>query len=135
MGNASPAAAELIVECQFKVADALLLLQFDDEWSSSVQESLPYPAGADSVARILLAILKTADKFAYDLSKFFFSSRRRHTRSYGDWSSDVCSSDLTAEMRARVTTERRGRPNNWLSADPWSRTRARSQSTKRGSRW
>src|SRR5207248_7559657 len=27
---------------------------------------------------------------------FFFSSRRRHTRSYGDWSSDVCSSDLGA---------------------------------------
>src|SRR5207248_5921178 len=27
---------------------------------------------------------------------FFFSSRRRHTRSYGDWSSDVCSSDLCA---------------------------------------
>src|SRR5437867_5193731 len=26
--------------------------------------------------------------------RFFFSSRRRHTRSYGDWSSDVCSSDL-----------------------------------------
>src|SRR5207248_3589194 len=25
---------------------------------------------------------------------FFFASRRRHTRSYGDWSSDVCSSDL-----------------------------------------
>src|SRR5207248_7138452 len=25
---------------------------------------------------------------------FFFSSRRRHTSSYGDWSSDVCSSDL-----------------------------------------
>src|SRR5207248_7307278 len=24
----------------------------------------------------------------------FFSSRRRHTKSYGDWSSDVCSSDL-----------------------------------------
>src|SRR5437762_12735415 len=27
---------------------------------------------------------------------FFFSSRRRHTRYIGDWSSDVCSSDLTA---------------------------------------
>src|SRR5256885_10585887 len=26
---------------------------------------------------------------------FFFSSRRRHTRLQGDWSSDVCSSDLT----------------------------------------
>ena len=27
---------------------------------------------------------------------FFFSSRRRHTRSLCDWSSDVCSSDLLA---------------------------------------
>src|SRR3989454_4902612 len=30
---------------------------------------------------------------------FFFSSRRRHTRLQGDWSSDVCSSDLMAEAR------------------------------------
>src|SRR5438105_5612047 len=29
-------------------------------------------------------------------SVFFFSSRRRHTRSTRDWSSDVCSSDLTS---------------------------------------
>src|SRR5699024_6709537 len=29
---------------------------------------------------------------------FFFSSRRRHTRSKRDWSSDVCSSDLTPLM-------------------------------------
>src|SRR5205807_2925923 len=28
---------------------------------------------------------------------FFFSSRRRHTRLQGDWSSDVCSSDLLTE--------------------------------------
>src|SRR5205807_6286361 len=28
------------------------------------------------------------------------SSRRRHTRLQGDWSSDVCSSDLVAEMMA-----------------------------------
>src|SRR3712207_1074078 len=28
---------------------------------------------------------------------FFFSSRRRHTRYWRDWSSDVCSSDLKAE--------------------------------------
>src|SRR3712207_9557666 len=27
---------------------------------------------------------------------FFFSSRRRHTRYWRDWSSDVCSSDLKA---------------------------------------
>src|SRR6266699_5803752 len=29
------------------------------------------------------------------MSSFFFSSRRRHTRCGRDWSSDVCSSDLT----------------------------------------
>src|SRR5699024_11368882 len=29
---------------------------------------------------------------------FFFSSRRRHTRSKRDWSSDVCSSDLTLTL-------------------------------------
>src|SRR5699024_233787 len=31
-------------------------------------------------------------------SLFFFSSRRRHTRSKRDWSSDVCSSDLLATL-------------------------------------
>src|SRR2546426_3864966 len=31
---------------------------------------------------------------------FFFSSRRRHTRLQGDWSSDVCSSDLLLSIRA-----------------------------------
>src|SRR5437867_5886302 len=33
-------------------------------------------------------------QFTLSCFLFFFSSRRRHTRSYGDWSSDVCSSDL-----------------------------------------
>src|SRR5690606_39763545 len=32
------------------------------------------------------------------LELFFFSSRRRHTRFSRDWSSDVCSSDLTAAL-------------------------------------
>src|ERR1039457_3425728 len=31
---------------------------------------------------------------------FFFSSRRRHTRLQGDWSSDVCSSDLDSMIPA-----------------------------------
>src|SRR5437867_6205052 len=38
---------------------------------------------------------------------FFFSSRRRHTRSYGDWSSDVCSSDLIGGTRRGQKRERR----------------------------
>src|SRR6266536_2081667 len=33
---------------------------------------------------------------------FFFSSRRRHTRSTRDWSSDVCSSDLQRDRRLWV---------------------------------
>src|SRR5256885_10282524 len=33
---------------------------------------------------------------------FFFSSRRRHTRLQGDWSSDVCSSDLTKKYKLHV---------------------------------
>src|SRR5205807_8510219 len=35
----------------------------------------------------------------YFLFYFFFSSRRRHTRLQGDWSSDVCSSDLVFALR------------------------------------
>src|SRR5437879_11468096 len=34
---------------------------------------------------------------------FFFSSRRRHTRYIGDWSSDVCSSDLGTRVASRST--------------------------------
>src|SRR5207248_7839691 len=36
-------------------------------------------------------------------TRFFFSSRRRHTISYGDWSAGVCSSDLPFDaLRARM---------------------------------
>src|SRR5438876_11543306 len=38
---------------------------------------------------------------------FFFSSRRRHTMWTGDWSSDVCSSDLAGVFLARPAVERR----------------------------
>src|SRR6266487_661676 len=46
---------------------------------------------------------------------FFFSSRRRHTRWTGDWSSDVCSSDL------------------WL--DSWQRHLCRFHRRRDGPRW
>src|SRR5207248_4201955 len=46
----------------------------------------------------LLSALSSGFFFCFEFSVFrklfFFSSRRRHTSSYGDWSSDVCSSDL-----------------------------------------
>src|SRR5258706_8008261 len=44
---------------------------------------------------------------------FFFSSRRRHTRLVSDWSSDVCSSDLT--RRGRHLSDLRTSPRNALS--------------------
>src|SRR5256886_6127035 len=39
-------------------------------------------------------------------SYFFFSSRRRHTRFDCDWSSDVCSSDLTMSWLPNTTQGR-----------------------------
>src|SRR5699024_11593634 len=39
---------------------------------------------------------------------FFFSSRRRHTRSKRDWSSDVCSSDLVVFGAPAVQMPRGG---------------------------
>src|SRR3712207_2970897 len=40
---------------------------------------------------------------------FFFSSRRRHTRYWRDWSSDVCSSDLYGKRTAISDYPRKGR--------------------------
>src|SRR6266536_3138609 len=64
-------------------------------------------------------------------SIFFFSSRRRHTRSTRDWSSDVCSSDLEhAVVEPRIRQQDKaarqepgvadhdgpGVPGQWLAA-------------------
>src|SRR5699024_5906691 len=49
------------------------------------------------------------EKSEYGVYFFFFSSRRRHTRSKRDWSSDVCSSDLKENeliMTYRVIAEK-----------------------------
>src|SRR5256885_9612522 len=60
---------------------------------------------------------------------FFFSSRRRHTRLQGDWSSDVCSSDLS------LTRSSPGSSASWRAAAPaasppcWRCSRA---ATRRG---
>src|ERR1039457_179977 len=42
---------------------------------------------------------------------FFFSSRRRHTRLQGDWSSDVCSSDLLS-LSCSCTTAKTEEPES-----------------------
>src|SRR2546426_5719951 len=43
----------------------------------------------------------------HSLCFFFFSSRRRHTRLQGDWSSDVCSSDLLDRAEEVSNTKHR----------------------------
>src|SRR2546426_8415631 len=54
---------------------------------------------------------------------FFFSSRRRHTRLQGDWSSDVCSSDLhparahAGDLSRRRRTQRAARSGEGRRAD------------------
>src|SRR5207302_7549277 len=46
--------------------------------------------GAGRMARALVGVIRN--------ERFFFSSRRRHTRFSRDWSSDVCSSDLLIDF-------------------------------------
>src|SRR5256885_10469214 len=52
---------------------------------------------------------------------FFFSSRRRHTRLQGDWSSDVCSSDLSSYLLPRRMGRQRASlslfTSDWISAE------------------
>src|SRR3712207_5563956 len=56
---------------------------------------------------------------------FFFSSRRRHTRYWRDWSSDVCSSDLDPEVlvshaNAALTPRHRLKLARAVVEDGWS---------------
>src|SRR5256885_7996807 len=44
--------------------------------------------------RLRILLFRPITSVLSGLICFFFSSRRRHTRLQGDWSSDVCSSDL-----------------------------------------
>src|SRR5690348_17992470 len=71
---------------------------------------------------------------------FFFSSRRLHTRWTGDWSSDVCSSDLPgAKWTTRKTSGCRGRATCWYMCRQREWSSARSEERRVGkecrSRW
>src|SRR5207249_9005554 len=57
-----------------------------------------------------------------DAAVFFFSSRRRHTRSKRDWSSDVCSSDLgrVQTVALRLIVEREQQIRAFLPQEYWT---------------
>src|SRR5436305_7714501 len=64
------------------------------------------------------------------LAYFFFSSRRRHTRCGRDWSSDVCSSDLTFILDSLCAVGR-PRPRSRTGSIPASRPDRRNADTGR----
>src|SRR5690606_20420266 len=87
--------------------------------SHCVKHSRQFNTASDKA----LADLQADGSFAKISNKwfdrFFFSSRRRHTRFSRDWSSDVCSSDLTTwpsgessgeDTRSRRTRSRTSKP-------------------------
>src|SRR5437763_14199357 len=66
------------------------------------------------------------------MTGFFFSSRRRHTRYIGDWSSDVCSSDLET---ACPTNPPRLPGQNVEIPEVGLRSRPRSEERRVGKEW
>src|SRR5207247_5077431 len=67
---------------------------------------------------------------------FLFSSRRRHTRSTRDWSSDVCSSDLCGpgqKKHAREPEENKKTRKQLRHANPGIRLRHAARSSQRPS--
>src|SRR5256885_7339551 len=62
----------------------------------SLAREEPVVYKSESARSWVLSTYKRSKRYA-----FFFSSRRRHTRLQGDWSSDVCSSDLGEHGGAR----------------------------------
>src|SRR2546421_9680175 len=84
--------------------DKTSLVQFSGRVHQTYKHSVPRffgPEYGSMCTRALVSLPPTAAKeiqylnakVALTYIDFFFSSRRRHTRSDRDWSSDVCSSD------------------------------------------
>src|SRR5476649_905789 len=76
-----------------------LLPNFLDHQTRDLHRRPDIDVNIHFILRTLLLATHGVDYF------FFFSSRRRHTRSLCDWSSDVCSSDLR-EIRHRQSCPR-----------------------------
>src|SRR6267378_4644327 len=70
-------------------------LHFIENQQNAVPIAQLAQARQKSIGRYYVATLalNRLDQDGGDFAGFFFSSRRRHTRSLRDWSSDVCSSD------------------------------------------
>src|SRR5699024_11716541 len=81
-----------------------------------------------------LAIRRT---LSYVYVPFFFSSRRRHTRSKRDWSSDVCSSDLYGNGTSdhHMGGSAQGTPSTTTTTTPKGRSEERRVGKESRARW
>src|SRR5690242_12483341 len=96
-----------------------------------------HSAGIEIILDVVYNHTAECNQFAPTLSfrgidNFFFSSSRRHTRLTCDWSSDVCSSDLSCSRTGARTTalRRRHRPSSRGrsgTSSPCSGARARGR--------
>src|SRR5207249_8414737 len=82
--------------------------------------------------------LPQLDKEMLSIICFFFSSRRRHTRSKRDWSSDVCSSDLSERRCDRFDpghghTSFRTSASEPMAGEP--KAQVRSEERRVGEEW
>src|SRR2546426_12290876 len=66
---------------------------------------------------------------------FFFSSRRRHTILQGDWSSDVCSSDLDRAVKSAIREFRSLTPDALDALERAVRERRRVALRRRGTEY
>src|SRR5699024_9942479 len=92
----------------------------------------------DDVPILGPAALLPEARHARAVDVFFFSSRRRHTRSKRDWSSDVCSSDLTPHSPTAFRSAPAPEPALWrpgtLTGRPHPSTHAPGPGTQIGPR-
>src|SRR6266403_1794268 len=94
---------------------------------------LPWRPQQGPVARFYCNI-KNPDGSAF-CGNFFFSIRRRHTSSLRDWSSDVCSSDLTATVEVDDASALAAREDDALVESVAVRSEERRVGKECRSRW
>src|SRR5207302_2636620 len=73
---------------------------------------------------------RVLEEYCMQVYFFFFSSRRRHTRFSRDWSSDVCSSDLSPSTWASIELDTNRTPSkeSTIFLCPSLSTRSKSSS-------
>src|SRR5256885_523787 len=105
-----------MIACSIRIQAARLVADHEEaltgisRWTS-VESCFEFDEVEDGESALRMLEAHRYDAVLTDISmprvSFFFSSRRRHTRLQGDWSSDVCSSDLATAGSASTRLRQR----------------------------